>query len=134
MAGVCAATGLPGNVEIPALGTDGGRTIYCVYSQSVSSIRIQWTTDAGQRWAPPVQAMGLPTPTYITDANVLVDGQRVTVLATHVLDSPDDPGRIARSALQVAVSEDGGTGRPGADRGREPPVRARTPAHCGCSS
>jgi len=52
--------------------------------------------------------MGLPAPQYITDANLLVDGQRLTVFATHVLDLPDAPGKIAQSLLQAAVSEDGG--------------------------
>jgi len=102
-------TGLAGNVEIPTLGTDDGRTVYCVYSQNVSSIWIQRTTDAGRSWSAAVQVMGLPAPTYITDANVLVDGQRVTVFATHVLESADTPGKIAHSVIQVAVSEDGGS-------------------------
>ncbi|NOX53314.1 MAG: hypothetical protein GXP27_02525 [Planctomycetes bacterium] len=100
--------GLSGNVEIPTLGTDDGRIIYCVYSNNTRSIWIQSTHDAGRTWSRPVRVMGLPSPRYITDANILVDGRRLTVFATHVLDLPDKPGRFARSVFQVAVSEDGG--------------------------
>jgi len=100
--------GLAGNVEIPTLGTDDGRIIYCVYSNNTNSIWIQSTRDAGRTWSQPVKVMGLPSPRYITDANILVDGNRLTVLATHVLELPDKPGRFARSVFQMAVSEDGG--------------------------
>ncbi|HID23810.1 MAG TPA: hypothetical protein EYP14_15630, partial [Planctomycetaceae bacterium] len=100
--------GLSGNVEIPTLGTGDGRIIYCVYSNNTRSIWIQSTRDAGRSWSRPVQVMELPGPRYITDANILVDGQRLTVFATHVLDLPGKSGRFARSVFQVAVSEDGG--------------------------
>ncbi|HID78378.1 MAG TPA: hypothetical protein EYP56_20605 [Planctomycetaceae bacterium] len=104
--------GLPGNVEIPTLGTDDGRVIYCVYSNNTDSIWIQATRDAGRTWSKPVRVMGLPCPRYITDANILVDGQRLTVFATHVLELANEReqrGRFGRSVFQVAVSEDGGT-------------------------
>jgi len=101
-------TGLPGNVEIPTLGTSDGEAIYCVYSNNIKSIWVQSTRDAGRTWSDPVQVMGLPSPRYITDANILVDGERVTVFATHVLEVPEHQGKIARSLFQVAVSEDGG--------------------------
>jgi lysophospholipase L1-like esterase len=100
--------GLKGNVEIPTLGTSDGRTIYCVYSSNTRSIWLQATRDAGRTWSKPVKVMGLPGPRYITDANILVDGRRLTVFATHVLELPDRPGRFARSVFRVAVSEDGG--------------------------
>jgi lysophospholipase L1-like esterase len=101
-------TDLAGNVEIPTLGTSDGKAIYCVYSNNIDSIWIQSTSDAGKTWSEPVQVMGLPSPRYITDANVLVDGERITVFATHVLDLPDEEGKFARSVFQVSVSEDGG--------------------------
>lgn len=101
-------TGLAGNVEIPTLGTSDGETIYCVYSNNTNSIWIQSTSDAGRTWSEPVRVMGLPSPRYITDANILVDGSRITVFATHVLDLPDAKGKFARSVFQVSVSEDGG--------------------------
>ena len=100
---------LEGNVEIPTLGTDDGKTIYCVYSNNIDSIWIQATGDGGQSWSDPVKVMGLPSPRYITDANILVDGSRLTVLATHVLNLPDAPGALAKSLLQVSVSDDRGT-------------------------
>lgn len=99
---------LAGDVEIPTLGTSDGNTIYCVYSQNINSIWIQATRDGGKIWSEPVQVMGLPSPRYITDANILVDGKRLTVFATHVLESVDHPDKIARSVFQVAVSEDSG--------------------------
>ncbi len=101
-------SGLPGSIEIPTLGSRDGKLVYCVYSNEVSSIWVQWTRDAGRTWAKPVQVMGLPGGRYITDANLLVDGDRLTVFATHVLDAPDHPGAIARSEFLAAVSEDGG--------------------------
>jgi len=101
-------SGLPGSIEIPTLGTWDGRLVYCVYSSDISSIWVQWTRDAGRTWAKPVQVMGLPGGRYITDPNVLVDRDRVTVIATHVLDAPDHPGAIASSQFLAATSEDGG--------------------------
>lgn len=100
--------GIAGDVEIPTLGTSDGRTIYCVYSSNVNTIWIQSTTDAGETWTAPVEVMGLPGPNYITDANILVDGQRITVFATHAMDEPGQRGKIARSKIRVALSEDGG--------------------------
>jgi acyl-CoA thioesterase-1 len=102
-------TGLSGDVEIPRLGTWDGRTVYCAYSQAVSSIWVQRTDDAGKTWARPVQAMGLSEPRYITDANLLVDRDRITLFATHVLDLPEFSGKLARSVYRSAVSTDGGS-------------------------
>jgi len=99
-------SGLPGSIEIPTLGTWDGRLVYCVYSSDISSIWVQWTRDAGRTWAKPVQVMGLPGGRYITDPNVLVDRDRVTVIATHVLDAPDHPGAIASSQFLAATSEE----------------------------
>jgi lysophospholipase L1-like esterase len=99
---------LDGDVEIPTLGTSDGNTIYCVYSQNINSIWIQATQDGGKTWSEPVRVMGLPSPRYITDANILVDGKRLTVFATHVLESVDHPDKIAKSVFRVSVSEDGG--------------------------
>jgi lysophospholipase L1-like esterase len=101
-------SGLPGSIEIPTLGTWDGKLVYCVYSNDIRSIWVQWTRDAGRTWARPVQVMGLPGGRYITDANVLVDRDRITVIATHVLDAPDHPGAIAQSEFLAATSEDGG--------------------------
>ncbi len=100
--------GLQGDVEIPTLGTDDGNTIYCVYSANINSIWIQSTKDAGNTWSEPVQVMGLPGPSYITDANLLVDGARITVFATHAMPREGQEGKIARSVFRVAVSEDRG--------------------------
>jgi acyl-CoA thioesterase-1 len=52
--------------------------------------------------------MGLSEPRYITDANLLVDRDRITVFATHVLDLPEFAGKLARSVFRSAVSTDGG--------------------------
>jgi lysophospholipase L1-like esterase len=101
-------SGLPGSIEIPTLGTWDGKLVYCVYSNDIRSVWVQWTRDAGRTWAKPVQVMGLPGGRYITDANVLVDRDRITVIATHVLDAPDHPGAIAQSEFLAATSEDGG--------------------------
>jgi lysophospholipase L1-like esterase len=101
-------TGLSGNCEIPTLGTAAGDLVYCVYSNNVSSIWVQWTRDAGRTWSAPVKVMGLPEPRYITDPTILVDGRRLTVFATHVLDEPGHERDIARSVIRVAVSEDAG--------------------------
>ena len=101
-------SGLPGSIEIPTLGTWDVKLVYCVYSNDIRSVLVQWTRDAGRTWAKPVQVMGLPGGRYITDANVLVDRDRITVIATHVLDAPDHPGAIAQSEFLAATSEDGG--------------------------
>jgi lysophospholipase L1-like esterase len=101
-------SGLPGSIEIPTLGTWDGKLVYCVYSNDIRSIWVQWTRDAGRTWARPVQVMGLPGGRYITDPNILVDRDRITVIATHVLDAPDHPGAIAQSEFLAATSEDGG--------------------------
>jgi len=100
--------GLTGDVEIPTLGTSDGKTIYCVYSTNINAIWIQSTTDAGRTWSEPVQVMGLPGPNYITDANLLVDGERITVFGCHAISEPGQEGKIAHSKVRVAVSEDGG--------------------------
>ena len=102
---VSLGTQLGGNVEIPTLGTSDGDTIYCVYSQNVDSIWIQATRDGAKTWSEPVRVMGLPSPRYITDANILVDGKRLTVFATHVLETADSPGTDRpRSVFQVSVA------------------------------
>lgn len=101
-------TGLAGDVEIPRLGTWDGKTIYCAYSHAVSSIWLQRSEDGGRTWSGPVQVMGLPGPRYITDANLLVDRDRITAFATHVLDLPEFEGKLARSVLLRAESTDGG--------------------------
>lgn len=99
--------GLPGDIEIPTLATGDGRTIYCVYSNNTQGIYIQSTDDAGLTWSEPVKIME-PGARYTTDANILVDGNRLTVVATHVIDLPEQPGHFARSEYLAAVSEDGG--------------------------
>jgi lysophospholipase L1-like esterase len=101
-------SGLPGSIEIPTLGTWDGKTVYCVYSNDIKSIWVQSTQDSGKTWTEPVQVMGLSAPRYITDANLLVDRDRITVFATHVLESVDFPNKIAHSVFQTSVSEDGG--------------------------
>ncbi len=101
-------TGLSGDVEIPRLGTWDGKTLYCTYSNTISSIWIQCSTDVGKSWSKPVQVMGLSEPRYITDANLLVDRDRITVFATHVLELPEFTGKLARSVFRSAVSLDGG--------------------------
>jgi len=120
-------SGLPGSIEIPTLGTWDGRLVYCVYSNDIRSIWVQWTRDAGRTWAKPVEVMGLPGGRYITDPNVLVDRDRITVIATHVLDAPDHPGAIARSESLAAMSDDGG-------RTWSPPQAIPVPHKyvCGC--
>ncbi|MBM3477463.1 MAG: exo-alpha-sialidase, partial [Armatimonadetes bacterium] len=37
-----------------------------------------------------------------------MDRDRITVIATHVLDAPDHPGAIARSEFLAAMTDDGG--------------------------
>jgi acyl-CoA thioesterase-1 len=101
-------TGLTGYVEIPRLGTWDGQSLYCTYSNTISSIWIQCSADAGATWSKPVQVMGLSEPRYITDANLLVDRDRLTVFATHVLELPEFTGKLARSVFRSAVSRDGG--------------------------
>jgi lysophospholipase L1-like esterase len=71
--------------------------------------------------------MGLPSPSYITDPTVLVDGKRITVIATHVLDEPGQQGKIAHSVFRVAVSED--AGRTWAEAGTIPVPHRYV---CGC--
>ena len=95
-------TQLEGNVEIPTLGTLDGQTIYCVYSNATRSIWIQSTSDAGRTWSEPVKVMDLVRPLYVTDANILVGEDRITVFATHALEF------ATRSVERRAVSEDGG--------------------------
>jgi len=85
--------GLPGDIEIPTLATGDGRTIYCVYSNNTQGIYIQSTDDAGLTWSEPVKIME-PGARYTTDANILVDGNRLTVVATHVIDLPLRPQRV----------------------------------------
>ena len=101
-------TELGGSVEIPTLGTSDGETIYCVYSRNIDSIWIQATQDGAKTWSKPVCVMQLPSPRYITDANILVDGKRLTVFATHVLETADHPGKIAKSVFLRSDSVDGG--------------------------
>lgn len=101
-------TGLTGDVEIPRVATWDGQTLYCAYSHTTSSIWVQRSDDAGRTWSKPVQAMGLSEPRYITDANLLVDRDRVTVFATHVLELPEFSGKLARSVYRSAASTDGG--------------------------
>lgn len=102
-------TGLTGDVEIPRVATWDGLTLYCAYSQAISSIWVQRSGDAGRTWSKPVLAMGLSEPRYITDANLLVDRDRITVFATHVLDLPEFSGKLARSVFRAASTTDGGT-------------------------
>jgi len=101
-------TGLAGNVEIPTLGTWDGQTVHCVYSNNIESVWVQSTRDAGKTWSGPIRVMALGEARYITDANILVDRDRITVFATEVIDAPDHPGAFARSRIRMAVSEDGG--------------------------
>jgi len=99
--------GLPGDIEIPTLSTSDGHTIYCVYSNNTQGIYIQATRDSGLTWSDPVQIME-PGPRYTTDANILVDGDRLIVVATHVIDLPEQPGHLARSEFLACVSDNGG--------------------------
>lgn len=101
-------TGLEDDVEIPRLGTWDGHRLYCAYSCKTAAIWVQRTDDAGRSWSKPVPVMGLSEPRYITDANLLVDRERVTVFATHVLDLPEFAGKLAHSVFRRASSLDGG--------------------------
>lgn len=120
-------TGLPGNVEIPRLGTWDGRTIYCVYSNDTQSVWIQATEDAGRTWSAPVRVLALEEPWYMTDANVLVDRDRITVFATHCLETPGKPGVFGHSVFRVAASEDGGV-----TWVEQPPIPVPHRYLCGC--
>jgi len=100
--------GIEGTIEIPRLGTWDGSRIYCAYSRNTDSIWMQWTDDVGVTWSDPVPAIPNPGPRYITDANILVDRDRITVFATHVLDLPDSPGTFAKSHILATTSDDGG--------------------------
>jgi len=82
-------TGLEGDVEIPTLGTRTRRRMYCVYSQTSGQSGSRRARMRGGRVATSQGDGACPAAGTMTDANLLVDGQRLTAFATHVIDLPE---------------------------------------------